>query len=515
MLKHVIFVLAVIGLSARALAASPQEAADRLNAFIDDIPDLGPGFAAVVVTADEVPLNKVMGVRRASTGAPLTIDTPIYIASQTKAYMGLLAAVLDQRGVLPLDSTLADYWPALTLPDGLAAQDYTLRQLLVHEVPIRADFIVNTEAYVTRIDPKDYPRLIRDYAERRETGFDYDNLGYNIYGAILETHTGKTWQQWLDEEVFAPLKLTRTSARTSDFSLDELAFSHQWQGEQGWHDVRPKYDGMMHSAGGIVTSTADMARFLQLQLTGGGDESPFSREVVTLAHTSFIQTGMEDRKNAYELVCSGYSLGWNLCDFASHEVFIHGGGYTGNRTMMAFSKDLGVGVAAFSNSDNQTGWFTSRTVTMFLQFLTDHPDTERMRALRVERYPQRVARQLTYLSERVAKSEGDPQWQGWQWSPNAQTLGEYAGRYRTGEKYLEWTVGVRSQLIADWGDISMPLEPAAPDLFATRSSPLEAWSPVRFLRDDEGEVIGLQRDGHEYRKVRAASAVSSTLREHD
>ncbi|MEM9385240.1 MAG: serine hydrolase domain-containing protein [Pseudomonadota bacterium] len=509
MLRHAVLVLVLLVLSASARATSPQEAADQLSAFIDDIPGLEPGFAAVVVTPDDVLLNKVMGVRRASTGAPLTVDTPIYIASQTKAYMGLLAAVLDERGILPLDSTVATYWPALALPGGLQAEDYTLRQLLTHELPINADFIVNTEAYVTRIDPEDYPRLIGEYAERRDAGFSYDNLGYNIYGAILETHTGKTWQQWLDEEVFTPLKLSRSSARTSDFSLDELAFSHQWQGEPGWHDVRPKYDGMMHSAGGIVTSTNDMARFLQLQLVGGGDATPFSRKAVALAQTSFVSTAMEDRKNAYELPCSGYSLGWNLCDFSGHQVFIHGGGYTGNRTMMAFSKDLGVGVAAFSNSDNQTGWFTSRTVTMFLQFLTDHPDAEKMRALRVERYPQRVARQLKYLSERVADSEADPQWQGWQWSPPTTALHEYVGRYRTDEVYLEWSLGVRGQLVADWGDISLTLEPAAPDLFATRSSPLDPWSPVRFLRDGAGKVIGLQREGHAYQKVAAPPGTSS------
>ncbi|MEM9533534.1 MAG: serine hydrolase domain-containing protein [Pseudomonadota bacterium] len=486
-------------MSLEAIAASPREAADQLSTFIDDIPGLGPGYATVVVTAEQVLLNKVSGLRRASTGAPLTKDTPIYIASQTKAYMGLLAAVLDERQVLPLDSKLTDHWPDLKLPDGLAAADYTLRQLLTHEVPIDADFIVNTEAYVMRIEPDDYPRLIRDYSERREAGFKYDNLGYNIYGAILETHTGKTWQQWLAEEVFKPLKLSRTSARTSDFALEELAFSHQWRGTEGWHDVRPKYDGMMQSAGGIVTSPSDMARFLQLQLRRPeGEKAPFSERALKLTHTSFVATGMEDRRNPYELVCTGYSLGWNLCDFAGHEIHIHGGGYTGNRTMMAFSKDLGVGVAAFSNSDSQTGWFTSRTVNMYLQFLTDHPDAEKMRKIRIERYPQRVERQLDYLSNRVAESESDAQWQGWKWSPAEADLTEFAGRYGTGEPYLDLELSVRGGLVADWGDISLTLKPAAPDLFATRGTPLEAWEAVTFTRDDAGRVIGLERDGQRY-----------------
>jgi hypothetical protein len=63
-----------------------------------------------------------------------------------------------------------------------------------------------------------------------------------------------------------------------------------------------------------------------------------------------------------------------VCDFEGHTLYAHGGGYTGARTMMAFSPDLGVGIGVFSNSDNMTGWLTSRTMIQFLQFVIDHED---------------------------------------------------------------------------------------------------------------------------------------------
>ncbi len=128
------------------------------------------------MTADEVLIRHVEGVRRVGTGAPLTAQTPVYIASQTKAYMGVLAARLDAEGVLSLDSTLADHWPDVRFPDGIDPAAWTLRDLLSHQVPVEADLITMLEAYVTRVDPADYPMLIEAVMTARKPGFDYSNL---------------------------------------------------------------------------------------------------------------------------------------------------------------------------------------------------------------------------------------------------------------------------------------------------------------------------------------------------
>ncbi len=499
LLRHCCFSLLLL-VSITTHATTPSEAARKLDRFIDEIPQLGPGYAAVVVTADEILLNKVTGVRRASTQAPLTVDTPIYIASQTKAYVGLLAAILDERGVLKLDSTLADHWPDLKLPGDADPADYTMAHLLTHQVPLDNDFIVDLEAYVTRVEPADYPRLIHQYGASRDAGFKYDNLGYNIYGAVLETRTGKTWQRWLDEVVFDPLGLDQTSARTSDFPLEELAFSHIWQGDGGWHEVRPKTDGKMQSAGGIVTSTSDMARWLQLQLQRVGPaKSGISQQALKVAHASQVETGMEDRRNPYELACTGYSLGWNLCDFEGHEVFIHGGGYTGNRTMMAFVPSLGVGVAAFSNSDNQTGWFTSRTVNMYLQFLTDHPNAEKMRQLRIERYPERVERFLTYRRDEAAQNRADERWQGWTWRPDAVELARFAGVWRSGEPYRDLLISADQEgLSVTWGEETTRLKPVSPGLFALHQHPFSELRALAFRTDPDSDELTLEFDDEQF-----------------
>lgn len=485
--------LSLNALPAPSLAQSPQQAAERMEGFLAGFPDLGPGYAVVAVTADDVLLRHVQGVSRASTGAPLTADTPVYIASQTKAFMGLLAARLDEEGVLSLDSTLADHWPDVRFPDGVDPADWTLRDLLSHQVPVSADLIVILEAYVTRIDPADYPMLIEAVMTARKPGFDYDNLGYNLYGAILETATGRTWQDWLAEDVFAPLGLEHTSARTSDFSLEDQSWNHIWTGpEEGWFEVRPKTDGQMQSAGGITTSPNDMITWLQMNLRGEGpDGSGLTGAIVEEAQTIAAEVS-RDARNAYELPCYGYALGWNVCDFEGHTLYAHGGGYTGARTMMAFSPDLGVGIGVFSNSDNMTGWLTSRTMIQFLQFVIDHEDAEMWMAERQRQYPQRIERLLDMRRESVEAHRNAEAFGDWSWSPDVEALSEYAGVYENPVMYAPVTIRVEGEgLRAAWGDYAFTGEPARTDVFGLQQHPLDDVAPLIFERDDAGEIIAL------------------------
>lgn len=76
-------------------------------AEVQRVPGAFPAAMAVVVHGDATPLMFVEGVARA--GRPERVDhsSQFYIASQTKSFMALLGAHLDERGVLPLDTTLA------------------------------------------------------------------------------------------------------------------------------------------------------------------------------------------------------------------------------------------------------------------------------------------------------------------------------------------------------------------------------------------------------------------------
>jgi CubicO group peptidase (beta-lactamase class C family) len=476
-------------------------AAKKLQEFLGRFPGRSPGYAVVVVTPEEEVMKYAEGVRRASAKSPITFDTPIYIASQTKAYIGLLAARLDAEGIFKLDDKITDHWPEVKFPEGVDPSEYTLKDLLGHRVPIQVGYITGMEAYRCELDPADYPTLIKQFGVARDPGFSYDNLGYNIWAAILHKATGKSWRIWLDEKIFDPLGMDHTSSRTSDFDLDELAWSHMWQGEEkGWLEIRPKRDGMMQSAGGLVTSTNDMAKWLQLHLNSKDfKDSGITASMIETSHKIVSDvTG----PSPYELESIGYALGWSVCEFEGYKVYMHGGGYTGARTVMAFIPELGVGIGVFSNSDNITGWLTQKTALQFFQYLTNQENAEQLAQECAKEFPLHSKRLLESRTKQLKDARENAVWEGWKWKPTQLELAEYVGKYEGQNKYETLVLSAKDgKLQVNFGEMTATLEPAKRDLFGGISNEMTPPDQVRFERGDNGKPAVMKWNQFELKKV--------------
>jgi CubicO group peptidase (beta-lactamase class C family) len=229
------------------------------------LPGAFPAVSAVVVHGETTPLLLAQGELQAGQGASADANSRFYIASQTKSFVGLLAVELDAQGVLPLATTLADLWPDLRLPAPAEPARITLADLLSHQAPLSTDTLNLLTAYVREVPATDYPALLAEHTEAREPGFRYANLGYLIYGAALEARTGARWQTQLRQHVLQPLQLSHVHARSSDAPAKVLAWNHQWDGTR-WLATSPKPDVLMHAAGGLYASSADMARWLRANL---------------------------------------------------------------------------------------------------------------------------------------------------------------------------------------------------------------------------------------------------------
>jgi CubicO group peptidase (beta-lactamase class C family) len=495
-----------------------------MDAFLEQLETLveySPGMAVVVVTGDGRRYIRVHGETKAGSGYAVTPESAFYIASMTKAYMGLLAARLDAEGVLPLETTLADVWPRLELPKGgRQAKAVTLRDLVVHSIPFVAEEITFLEAYVRDVAPSEYPGLIEQYAVARKDGFQYDNLGYNIYAAALEAKTGRNWREWLKEKVFSPLGMTSTSGRTSEYAPDQIAWSHQrvgtpesdWPRAHDWYLIPPKADGMMQSAGGLMTSATDMVLWLEAQVKGAGpDGSGLTHEIFAKAREDQVRQPSDE----HGFSCDGYVYGWSVCkliirgkeDAAGNDremgpFFQHGGGYVGVRSLMTAATGLGFGVAVLSNSDNMTGFLSQEITKLGFELYDDVPGRDVRGARRVAEYRTRTAGYLTHLQDNLQKARADARWQGWAWAPDSAELAALAGRYeRDGALLSDWTVeSTDTTLLLRSSDRRYRLTPAARDLFGAQTFPYDEIVAVAFVRGPGGNVVALDWNGERYRK---------------
>lgn len=447
-----------------------------------------PGLSVVMVREGQAPVIYVDGVADARTGAALTPDTPFYIASMTKAYVGLMAEALDQRGVFDLDQSMADIWPDLTIK-GVDPARVTFRQLLTHQGPFRANVLSMRTAYVDEPDLAEFPALLA-FAEPRAPGFEYQNTGYLLYGAALQLKTGKHWRQWLRETVLDPLGLDHTSTR---MSVPGVATTHHWIGDGQWDTASLKTDPLMHAAGGMVTSSRDMAVWLQANLRAGDATLP--PEVWSVAHRGLARTGIQSSG----LECQTYALGWNVCLLNGETILLHGGGYSGARTWMAVAPERGVGIAVMANSDSMTGDLGTRLLRAFLSLELDPAYTPPEPAAFGRDYAALLVEQAAARGRVAEKDRREARWRGWAWTPTGDQLDSYVGRYR-GDLGEMVVVRDGDRLRTRLGMLARTLEPASADLFAAQADAYGSLEEMAFTRTG-GTLDGVVWGGDRYTRV--------------
>ena len=94
--------------------------------------DLAPGMSIAVVRDTQVIYAKGFGWADVEARRPVTPQTIFYIASTTKSFTGLAAAMLAEQGRLDLDAPLTRYLPTAKLQAPLNPDSITLRALLSH-----------------------------------------------------------------------------------------------------------------------------------------------------------------------------------------------------------------------------------------------------------------------------------------------------------------------------------------------------------------------------------------------
>lgn len=454
----------------------------RVLSELQQIPGAFPAVSAVVVQGEAAPLIFVHGIAHA--GQPGSVDhkSQFYIASQTKSFIALLAARLDERGVLPLETTLAQVWPQLKLPAPADPAKITMSDLLSHQEQLKTDTLNFLTAYVRAVPATEYPAILARYTEARSEGFRYANIGDLIYGAALEEWTGRTWQSWLQKEVLQPLGLNHVYSSSSQAPARRLTWNHRWNGH-AWIAYPPKQDQLMHAAGGLFASADDMAIWMRANLSRRSPTGTPSAHSFELAHRPLAKAKLSDG----EFVCNGYSLGWYSCAYKNQDVLMHPGSYKGVVSVTVLIPVMSTGLSMVVNSDSAMEGVQLELMKAFIGLATGQSgETARLRKVMTD-YPDRLARTVEARLSAVQEARNDNTWAGWKWIPSQTELKRFVGTFhndRLGS--LEVAQGPDG-LEARLGAMHLTLMPASPGLFGASDSMLDA--PDAFHYDsDTGSV---------------------------
>lgn len=450
------------------------EAVQARMALVDEQDERIPGRVLVFAKAGEQPIVDVRGVSHVEKGTLVDGETPFYIASMTKAFVGLMALRLDRMGVMPLDMNLAEAYPDMRV-EGVDLAKVTMRNALSHQLGFHSPLLSMRSAYTDQVASSDYAAVVNASQERTDSEFSYSNIGYILYAGALEKRTGRSWKAWLDELVLNPLGMRHSSPRTSD--VPEASHTYEVY-ESGWRVYPPKTDDIMHAAGGLFVSGEDMARWL---VANAGDASGIEKDVFEAAQHPLSKV----TRGIGPMQCSGYALGWAVCDVAGVRVLEHSGTYTGARSEMIVMPDQGVGFAAMFNSDSMTGGLGAQLMLAFAAEMAGAGDQLPPPRTVATRYAEKADR---YRRNR-SQSEGGT---AAHFVADPAALARYTGRYTNpaaGELRLALEAG---ELVGWVNEMELSLLPTAQNEFKASLRTSADADPFVINMGDEDRVTSIE-----------------------
>lgn len=296
-------------ISPRAAAAFVPERLARIDHWIASLvaEQKIPGAVVLLVKDGQVAYHKAWGGRELGKSDALRTDDIFRIASQTKAITSLAVMMLWEEGRFQLDDPVSQYLPAFAKPTVLtkfnpadssyesrpAKEEITIRQLLTHTSGLDyAD--IGSENFRAIYAKAGITALGREgdvLAERidrlgklplhSDPGSEWRySLAIDVLGRLVEVWSGVPFDRFLRTRIFEPLGMRDTwfelpaDRRNRLVALhqmkdDKLVAAHSPDGGLTHPDFPIRKVTYFSGGGGLVSTTTDYARFLQLFLNGG------------------------------------------------------------------------------------------------------------------------------------------------------------------------------------------------------------------------------------------------------
>jgi len=276
----------------------------------------------------------------------VTEDTVFPIASCTKSFLAVAAAILAQRGILSLDEPVRSYMPELSMVDKYAQENVTLRDLLSHRWGMpRHDlvWVANINDGLTAADIVRRIKYLPPFTTFRGK-YAYTNIGYVLAGQVVEKVIKKPWNQLVKEEIFDTLGMKNISCDLKGLeSHADKATRYKLEGDE-YRPMPHTYLDPMGPASCINTSMAELIKWVEAQFGNSGLDPRALKE----CHTPQMVVQVPSKNPAVDFTCFG--LGFSINTYRGEKLIAHTGMIEGFTSAQFFMPGLGIsGVVAASS----------------------------------------------------------------------------------------------------------------------------------------------------------------------
>ncbi len=376
-----------------------------------------PGLAIGIIKDGEIVFSKGYGVKDIGKDTEVNSETLFGIASLSKAFTAACIGMLVDEGKLDWNDKVIDHLQWLRLSDNYVNNELRIVDLLTHRAGYNT-FDGDLLWYGTNYTGEEIVKRFALMPAKKSfrIAYGYSNLMFIVAGEVIKEVTGKSWDEFVKERIFAPLEMKTTNTSTSAFNENSnFAMPHLNKEVQEILD----YDGVGPAAS-INSNIDELLKWLQFWLNEGrvGDQQLLTQksvEYILRSHTA-LNGGKGDEIGGRHF--ANAACGWFLSDYAGRKIIAHGGGLPGFISRIAFVPEDNLGIIALTNDE---GYMVTAVVNTVLDaYLKGNNEVDQFEKIK-EALNKRVARK-----EKQKKELYDSRIEG---TKPTFDLDKYAGTY--------------------------------------------------------------------------------------
>lgn len=323
------------------VAIKADEKSERLLEVFREKVKYGFNGSFLVAQSGITLIDTMYGFANFEKGIQLNKESGFQLASLSKTFTAISILKLVQEGKLSLDLTVKDYYPEFPY------EGVTLRSLLSHRSGLPYyEYSFDQKVRSENLFP-DNQDIMKWFSESPNPPkpfnlpdhfFSYNNTNFAILAAIIEKVSQKSYDTFLEEEIFKPLGMehSRVSRGLTD-STANRTFGYQ----NGQKIAFDHFDNVLGDKG-LISNTSDLLKWYQA-LRG---EKIVNKELLREAYTprSFEYPGLRNY---------GYGFRLWLNEKQQTDYIYHTGWWKGYNTIMFFDLREDFVIILLSNRYNK------------------------------------------------------------------------------------------------------------------------------------------------------------------
>ena len=333
-LASVMIVISVIAVTAQTTDLTSS--LDKL--FSSKYPADGPGCAVLVARGGKVIYRKAFGMANLELKVAMVPENVFRIASLTKQFTAVAILQLHERGLLNIEDDIKKH-----IPDFPSTEKITIANLMSHTSGIKnitSDVWNGVKRKAST--PAELVDMIKKFPPdfKPGTSFSYSNSGFILLGYIIEKVSGKSYEQYISDNIFKPFKMDRAYYDHMQAVVPGRASGYGSISNNKYVNADFLDMSLPYAAGALMMSIDDMYKWNKGLYT----YTILKKETLEKAFTPFRLTDGNQITNGF---------GWGLASFMGSEARQHAGGTDGFVTFAIYLPSEDVFVVAFSNHMNK------------------------------------------------------------------------------------------------------------------------------------------------------------------